>query len=247
MARPVLLDKAANDSSTTKLAESEMMQQGQQRKPASSRPKFFVTDSEEEDESNDDDNEDDRVNVDESAAFAVDWDPWASRKVEEHGGDCEEMPGYGSAKNELENEEDDFGRMPDLLLFENQPRFSMPIMTNASPEAAMAATTTTRRPQGMQRRHSLLSDLLMAEKRQHQRQSDLESSPTNSDGTLTIADMTTATPQLYPVVSQKHMQCDRRETFRASYDSKCKKLSPLVRTKRVYRDLAELAKDSSAT
>ncbi|KAG0244222.1 hypothetical protein BGX31_009618 [Mortierella sp. GBA43] len=261
-------------NSATRPVESKVMPP---RAQVASRAKFFVAeDSESEDEEME---ENDGVHECYGNDFAhVDCDPWTQyqshlittcRETEQedhvHDGDDEDSNtvdmdgdydhGY---EHDKDMEEDGFGRMPRPL--GTQPRLSpSPSSTCESSDTvtAAAATTTLTRPfPTMQRRHSLLSDLLMAEKRQQQQQlqllkerqehdqdyhhTDSGYSPTNSDGEMT------AVANISGRVPQHQYQYDRRETCHNMHTT-CKKTSPLTRTKKVFKNLSELANISMTT
>ncbi|KAG0327875.1 hypothetical protein BGZ99_006680 [Dissophora globulifera] len=150
-----------------------------------------------------------------------------------------------------------------LSLESRQRQASAPIATTAS---------TPMRGNGMQRRQSLLSDLLIAEKQRHtqlaldqdrnQEQERYLNSAANSDGESTIAEMAIPIPHHHHHNHSQQHHCrqypspamQRNTSAAASYNnlsnnkidleeasSRLSSSPRLVRTKRVFKNLADLA------
>ncbi|KAF9357358.1 hypothetical protein BGX26_003836, partial [Mortierella sp. AD094] len=196
--------------------------------------------------------------------------PLLDQKVEEehlHDGDCED---YDTSDDQHDIDDDDdedfFGKkMPIFSPSKYQPRRSD--ISSFNPRTAHPIYSAN-----MGRRQSLLSDLLLAEKQQKSQQGDFKSIPLptsrcpsapNSDGESAAVHMiTNPMPQGYHVPPQ---QQHRRESYmercdinhfsgNSSSGSRShnvsvvadRAVSPLVRTKKVYKNLAELANTKKA-
>ncbi|KAF8936342.1 hypothetical protein BGZ58_004298 [Dissophora ornata] len=198
------------------------------QRQAVSRAKFFVCNESEEDESESEDENENTFAVHHHSPRATLYSApmVSSGETEEHDGDCEDFDVSEQEDNNDAEEEIYFGK-------------KMPIVSNHH-RTATTAPSQDQNTGGMERRQSLLSDLLMAEKRKQQQQACSETSAPNSDGEMTIARMAIPMPHIYPLAQQRNSS--REPAF-----SETTPRSSLVRTKKVYKNLAELAKTSPVT
>ncbi|KAF9207337.1 hypothetical protein BGZ49_000689, partial [Haplosporangium sp. Z 27] len=168
------------------------------------------------------------------------------QEIEEldHDGDCEDFDAADDQHDDNEEEEDYFGK-------------KIPIITRSRyPSKESNSPHPTFNNANMGRRQSLLSDLLLAEKQQRSLQRvavPLSSSSAsnskcpsanNSDGESAALHSNMA---MNPMPSQ-HQQHHRRESHMERDISEHKAVSPqLMRTKKVYKNLSELAKTKTPT
>ncbi|KAF8984067.1 hypothetical protein BGZ46_008893 [Entomortierella lignicola] len=168
------------------------------------------------------------------------------QEIEEldHDGDCEDFDAADDQHDDNE-EEDYFGK-------------KIPIITRSRyPSKESNSPHPTFNNANMGRRQSLLSDLLLAEKQQRSLQRvavPLSSSSAsnskcpsanNSDGESAALHSNMA---MNPMPSPQHQQHHRRESHMERNISEHKAVSPqLMRTKKVYKNLSELAKTKTPT
>ncbi|KAF9994216.1 hypothetical protein BGZ79_001032 [Entomortierella chlamydospora] len=182
--------------------------------------------------------------------------PLLDQKVEEehlHDGDCEDYD-----QHDIDDDDEDFfgKKMPIFSSSKHQPRGS-----DISSFSSRTAHPTYNALMG--RRQSLLSDLLLAEKQQKSQQGiNFKStsrcpSASNSDGETAAVHMV-ANPMSQGYHAAPQQQHHRRESFMERCDINHfnshnnvstvtdRTVSPLVRTKKVYKNLAELANTTRA-
>ncbi|KAF9433585.1 hypothetical protein BGZ76_009252 [Entomortierella beljakovae] len=222
-----------------------------------SKPKFFICD---------DSDSDSDTYVDEKHEFTADTlhgnimilSTDQILEESQHYGDCEDF----DSSDDLSDTEDQ-----DCLFGKKSPSFY------SLSKCSETDSNSVPSPQCafMGRRQSLLSDLLMAEKKQKSRtfqalSSTCHSSP-NSDGESAAVHMASnPMSQIYPSNPQQHQRCEYNTShgntthFNASIGrgrdrndwttNECQdsiKVSPLTRTKKVYKNLAEMGKLSFPT
>ncbi|KAF9401566.1 hypothetical protein BGX21_001296 [Mortierella sp. AD011] len=181
--------------------------------------------------------------------------PLLDQKVEEEhlqDGDCEDYD-----QHDIDDDDEDF-------FGKKMPIFSSPKHQSRGSDISSFSSKTSHPTYNalMGRRQSLLSDLLLAEKQQKSQQGSFKfasrcPSASNSDGETAAVHMV-VNPMSQGYHAAPQQQHHRRESFKERCDINHfnshnnvstvsdRTVSPLVRTKKVYKNLAELANTTRA-
>ncbi|KAF9110720.1 hypothetical protein BGX27_005982 [Mortierella sp. AM989] len=238
-------------SETYGSCSKEILAQNAKPQLGAPKAKFFLYDSEDSEGS---DMEQESMTI---TPHTIGMSPFIRQQTEEHhhDGDCEDFD-TPDEQHDIDDE-DFFGKkMPIVSPFQYQSNksdlSSFRSGTGVRPHPPYCAV--------MGRRQSLLSDLLLAEKQQKSQQSDSLSIPSapNSDGeTTALHKATVPVSQGYLMSPQQqhrrgsymersginHISKNRSHNVSAMHEDMSDRTVPsLVRTKKVYKNLAELAK-----